>query len=561
MVVSVFGRHWFATGDQALEMLRISDVGGKHTPLIGAWSRWGWAHPGPLLFWLLAPFYRAFGETGVLTGAGALNLACIVAVIALAYRRAGIQLAALAGLMVALLMHGTGPVLLDPWNPWAAFFPFVVFLFLVWSVLCGDMAMLPIAVLVGSFSVQAHAGYLAMVGGLLVIAFAACIVPIVRERERHGVRRAPNARWLRMAAVAGVVVWLPAIVDQLTGGNNLRALLAYSRHPTEPAAGIHLAFVAMGAELRPNGPWITGHDIGALGFLVASPEWPGLVMFAAVLAAGLFAWRRGHHDAARLALVAIAGAVLALASTARVTGIFVPYVMRWWWGVAAIATLSIVWTVALEVRAARARAAIAAVGLLGILVTGATMVSDLPVALPETTMSRVIAAVGPPTAAALDHDNRYLVRAIDPTALGASQSGLYFDLEQRGFHVFTDLDQLSSLTHGNWRVAGPHDVDEIVMIVALPDLDAGTYVPPSGARLVATYDPLTPAQRSRYRQLASDLRARLGADVPPGRLSLSIDQLLEWQRLGTPQSMVDELVALQAHGDGYDVFVTPPAAA
>ena len=65
--ISLLGRHWHAGGDQALEMLRIEDVGTRHTPLLGAWSRWGWAHPGPVLFYALAPFYRLFGETGVLS--------------------------------------------------------------------------------------------------------------------------------------------------------------------------------------------------------------------------------------------------------------------------------------------------------------------------------------------------------------------------------------------------------------------------------------------------------------------------------------------------------------
>ena len=558
MVVSLFGRHWFATGDQALEMLRISDVGGKHTPLVGAWSRWGWAHPGPLLFWFLAPFYRVFGETGVLVGTAALNLLCVVGVVVLAHRRGGIQLAALAGFMVALLMHGSGQVLIDPWNPWAAFFPFVLFLFLVWSVLCGDMVMLPIAVVVGSYSVQAHAGYLPIVGAFLAIAVAACVVPVVRERGLQGLRHASGTRWLRIAAIAGVVVWLPAIVDQLTGGNNLRELFAYSRNPTEPAAGIHLAFVAMGAELRPNGPWITGHDTGGLGFLVASPEWPGLLMLGAVVATAVVAWRRGHRDAARLGFVAIAGAIVALASTARITGIFVPYVMRWWWGVAAIATLSIVWTAALEVRAARARHAIAFVGLLGILATGATMMSDLPTTFPEARLSPVIASVGDPTAAALDRSKRYLVRGIDPFALGGTQSGLYFDLERRGFDVFTDHELLASLRYGSWRAVSPSDVDEMVMIVALPDLDAGTFVLPSGGRLVASYDPLTPAQRARYRELASEVREELGAAAPTGRLALSIDELRTLQRLGVSDSQFNELAALQRIGDGYDVFVTPP---
>src|SRR4029079_9742726 len=60
-IVSVIGQHWFPSFDQALSMLRIRAVGTKNTPLLGAWSRWGWSHPGPALFWVLAPFNRLFG--------------------------------------------------------------------------------------------------------------------------------------------------------------------------------------------------------------------------------------------------------------------------------------------------------------------------------------------------------------------------------------------------------------------------------------------------------------------------------------------------------------------
>jgi hypothetical protein len=149
--VSVIGRHWHPGGDQALEMLRIEDVATSHTPLLGAWSRWGWAHPGPALFWALSPFYRVFGETGVPIGMGVLNGAAIVGVVLVAHRRGGTELAALAGLVMALLIRSLGvSLLVDIWNPWAAFLPFVLFVMLAWAVLCRDWAMLPIAVFVGA---------------------------------------------------------------------------------------------------------------------------------------------------------------------------------------------------------------------------------------------------------------------------------------------------------------------------------------------------------------------------------------------------------------------------
>jgi hypothetical protein len=283
-------------------------------------------------------------------------------------------------------------------------------------------------------------------------------------------------------------MWLPAIIDQLTGGNNLRRLVSYSVHPGERAAGWNAAFGAMGAELRPNGAWITGHDTSGIGFLIPSSAWPGILTAIAVAITAWYAWRRGHRDAARLALVAIVATGLAVVATSRVTGIFVPYVMHWWWGVAAIAMLSIVWCVAADLRTPRARDTATVIALFGIVTTGAVILRDLPVTVPEEQVSVMVAAVGPPTARALDHSQRYLVRGIDPTLGEGPMMGLYFDLDRRGFNVFVDPDQFSSLRYGKWREATPNDVDALVMIIDLPDVRLGKWLPPPGSRLIASSD-------------------------------------------------------------------------
>jgi hypothetical protein len=558
MIASLFGRHWYASSDRALQLLRISDVGGSHTPLLGAWSRWGWAHPGPLQFWLLAPFYRVFGQTGVLTATAVLNLVCLLAIILIAYRRGGARLAVLVGLMLALLVHGTGAVMIDPWNPWAAFFPFVVFLLLVWSVLCGDLLMLPIAVAVGSFAAQTHTGYLPLVGGLLVLALLWCAVPAVRDRRRESLHRSPSVRWLAIAGAVGVVVWLPAIIDQLSSGSNLRHLLSYSRDPGERAAGWNAAINAMGAELRPNGAWITGHDTSTIGFLISSPAWPGFLTVAAVVAAGWFALRRGNGDAARLAVVSVVAIGLAVVATSRVTGIFVPYVMHWWWAVAAISMLSIVWSLVSDFRTPRVRDTISGIALVGVVAVAVVMVRDLPVTFPDEQLSHMIEVVGPPTAAALDHEQRYLVRGLDPSLLGAAPTGLYFDLYRRGFHVFIDPDQYSSVQYGAWREATPGDVDAMVMIIDLPDLEAGAWAPPPGSRLVASYDPLTAAQRAKVTELTAGIRELLGPNAPRGRIATGLGDALHMTGLGVPASALDGLHALQQLGDGYAVYLTPP---
>ena len=88
--LSLLGRHWHPAADLAIQVLQIDDVGGRHTPLTGAHSRYGWDHPGPLLFWLLAPFDWLFGTTGILVGVAVLNAAAIVGALVVARRRGGV---------------------------------------------------------------------------------------------------------------------------------------------------------------------------------------------------------------------------------------------------------------------------------------------------------------------------------------------------------------------------------------------------------------------------------------------------------------------------------------
>jgi len=168
--LSVIGVHWNPAGDQAIEVMRIRDVGTGHTPLIGQWSRWGWSHPGPLTFWLLAPLARTLGNDGTLLGTALLNLAAAVGIVVAAARVAP-AVAVLAGAITGVVAHAVGlDFLIFLWNPWAAFFPFVLFLVLVWIVVTGRTGWLAAAVAVGSYVLQAHAGYLALAVGLLALA-------------------------------------------------------------------------------------------------------------------------------------------------------------------------------------------------------------------------------------------------------------------------------------------------------------------------------------------------------------------------------------------------------
>src|SRR6266480_1329731 len=261
-VASIARVPWHPVSDIALEVLRIGDVGGRHTPLVGVYSRFGWSHPGPALFWVLAPFRWLLGRTGVLLGVAVLNAGAITGALVMSRRRGGVPLAMLTGLVVLLLMQGLGTdLLVDPWNPWVPVLPFLAYLLLAWSVAERDLITLPWLVGVGSFVVQLHIGYAPLVAGTAVAA------GVLAWRRRTDTASSWSAtRAVAVAGVVGLALWLPAIVQQFTGHpGNLGEIISYFRHPTVPVAGWRSSFGMMGRELGVGFPWVTRNETNAFG--------------------------------------------------------------------------------------------------------------------------------------------------------------------------------------------------------------------------------------------------------------------------------------------------------
>src|SRR4029079_12084224 len=156
--------------------LRVRDVGTANPPMIGLVGRLGTlqhqgSHPGPLSFYLLSPVYRLLGGTsfGLYVSTFVLNLTAFGIAIWLAWRRAG-RWGVLAFGAVAIWLAGSygQQVLTPPWNPYLPVMWWLVTLLAMWSVLCDDDPILPVAVAAGSFCAQTHLPYLGLIGGLVV---------------------------------------------------------------------------------------------------------------------------------------------------------------------------------------------------------------------------------------------------------------------------------------------------------------------------------------------------------------------------------------------------------
>jgi hypothetical protein len=336
---------WAPTNDWALLELQVRRVGTGDTPLLGAWSRFGWQHPGPLPFYLMALPYRLVpAEHGLLFAAGFVNFLATLGCVAVAVRHPRARALVLLG-GLAVVERGLGITQLsDPWNPTLPILPFALY-----ALLCLELAVFPrrwtlaAAVGVASFVVQAHVGYAQPV--VLLGATAVGLRWLDRRRRRTGDTVLP-AGSLVPAAVVAAVAWFPVVLDQVAGTGNLGRIVRWSaggdigpgmgeltrgKLPLDRVAG------ALAWLLDPVGLWIGNvTPLNVFGYpLLGSRAW--LLSTWVVVAVGgavLIAWRAplaAGYRRATLAAAALAGAgVVATLTdllTARGAPVFWPF--RW----------------------------------------------------------------------------------------------------------------------------------------------------------------------------------------------------------------------------------------
>src|SRR6185295_3931268 len=129
-----------------------------HPPLIGVAARVQdlGSTPGPSMAYLLYPFYKLFGSTAfaLVASVDLLHLAAIAGAVIVARRVGGTSIAVLMSLSLTATTLALAPrFFLEPWNVWVPVFAFALFLVLVWGLVCEHLALLPLAVAVGSHCV------------------------------------------------------------------------------------------------------------------------------------------------------------------------------------------------------------------------------------------------------------------------------------------------------------------------------------------------------------------------------------------------------------------------
>ena len=587
-LIALRGDRWYPVLDLAMTEFRVRDVGTSTTPLIGLPGRIGTypdqgSHPGPLSFYLLAPTYRLLGSSSWALEVATLviHIAAIGVAVWIGYRQARWRGVAVVAVLMAVVVRGYGQVpLTQPWNPYLPLVAWVVVLLALWAVLNGDHLMVVPLVVAATYCAQTHIPYLALGTGMAVVGLGAVAWTVRRGRRESPCQRGPLVS-LVVAVVAGVLLWLPPLADQIwRRPGNIRQLVDHFGSPPDAPIGVR---EGLELALRHLDAWagLGGQFVGTGRFIAAASAWRGLFVLLVWLAAAVIAWRIGSRALRALHAVVAVGLVLGAVSMARIFGRPWFYLTLWAWSVTALSVGAVVWTVwtvvawwrrRQEVESTSATPAVrgggritTAAAAVAAVITLLTAVAFADAHHAEERLSEAVGALAGPTydavvdgvGAASGPDGSYIVRWSDAADIGSPGFGLLDELERRGLDVAADTYFRVPATP--YRVRPRAEADAQIHLATGGYIEAWREVP--DAIEVASFDARTSAQVAEYDEVRERFTARLVAEglddlvalVDTNLFGMSVDPRLS----AADQADIGRLIEL---GQPMVVFVAPAPA-
>jgi hypothetical protein len=576
--VVLLWRPWVPVLDMAMTELRVRDVGGRNTPLVGLPGRIGdfpdqGSHPGPWSFYLVAPFYRVAGSTawGMELASVVINAIAASAIVTLGARRFGGRGAVVFAAIAAVAVRGYGlNVLTHPWNP---YFPVLIWLLAViaaWFVLLGDHWLAVVVVGAGTLAAQTHVPYLVSAIALNLLVLGGLIRAVLQARTTD-MGPGPTRPLLAMLGVGGVL-WIPPFVEQIreSNGNISKLITHFATDSPEDPIGFgaatrlvlqHLDVVSLASDLLTRDDAFVHRAGQAGGFNLV-----GLLVLVSWLGAIVFAVRRSHCGL--LALHSVNAVLLAAGwiSISRIFGKIWFYLTLWMSSAVVLITLSIVWTAWIAGRDRLTRldprtpTALATVTLA--VVTIASTIAAFGHEVPEDDLAEDVRVIMPTVTAALEANlgdatgksGSYVVFWQESVVPGAQGYALMNELERRGYRVGV---------HPTWRVpATPHRVREDGEYDAEIHMVSGAWIDEWRTRAgyveVVAYDDRDDAERDRFVELEARVVERLGEI---GRIDLLpvVDTNIFGASLapGLPDDIVADLSEMLLLGEPVAVFIAP----
>ncbi len=487
-------------GDEALIDLHVRDLLALHLPLVGPYSRYGWNHPGPALYFALAPFSAVTGGAPWATMAGGAILQGIAVVLLarLAWRRGGLALLLAASAALALA-YSTKPtaVLLEPWSPYVLYPFFLLFALEVWAAVTGAPGQIVAATVVGSFLVQTHVGY-----APFVVAGALFFAGLVAVDKWRGTL--PDVRWTRVFAwtgVAAAVMWVLPLFEEVEHyPGNLSRIFDYFVGGKGAGIGITRAAGALAGDYRLPFTWIVPEHRTLDIVPEVSTAW--LLVPLALLVLGAVATRRSRV-AGDGRLVGLA-ALLAAAGLVAFSGVVPPvwaYLVMWRVPLAAFVVLASMWAIARWAGVGRRpRASRATAIALAAVIVWCSVGLALRVAQhgrPVVAWDESPPALAEQIARGTPHRGAVLVTQIGGFLTGVDK-GLVIALDRLGVDARPDA-RISSAEVANGATTPAH-VPSVWYLLMQPWV-VGAYTSRPGAQLLARVTPLSPAREAEISRL------------------------------------------------------------
>jgi hypothetical protein len=238
----------------------------------------------------------------------------------------------------------------DIWNPAAGLFPFLLLIFLSWSLACGEYRLLPLTALVACFLTQTHLMYAAPTAVLLAVGLGGLLLGWLERRRssRPNPERPESSRpapriwpWALAALVIVAACWTAPAIDQVKDNpGNLATIVrtAEDRGATlGPAVGWHAVVRSIGITpwwlYVPASEWERKADVRATPSSARTDS--TIALLAALFLTGLIGGLRRRWDLASAALIGLglSGAIYIEAASNPKTLLLAEtlgYTM--WWG-------------------------------------------------------------------------------------------------------------------------------------------------------------------------------------------------------------------------------------
>lgn len=304
---------------------------------LGAYSRFQWHHPGPLYFYLLAPFYALGGGTtsALNAGAAAISMACLFVIGAVLIRRHP-SMAVTTCAALALLAVRAPEALASPWNPHITLLPMLALLVATADVLAGGVWSLPVVALLASVAGQAHVAVMPAALTLGALAFARACAGAVRSPLLQAWQRS-----LLVTVSVLLAAWALPVLEQLTGtphGNITelwRFFLQQARHGQTASVAASAWSDMFTGLLRPD--FYVAHGWPFVESPVKWAEWTTLAVLGCVAARTAIEARRGDGFIVALGTLVLLTSGVALWSTMRIEERIFDHDVFWMVGLGAIA--------------------------------------------------------------------------------------------------------------------------------------------------------------------------------------------------------------------------------